>query len=63
VVCDSALLLGYSRQLHVIGDDIIREAAVELRLVPAQSERTAPAPSRSADPKPARFLKRFRLFH
>ncbi len=65
VVCDSALLLGYSRQQHVIGDDLIREAAVELRLVPERSERPAPDPPRKrpADPKPARFLKRFRLFH
>jgi general secretion pathway protein A len=70
VVCDSALLLGYSRQQQVIGDDIIREAAVELRLaVPGPSREQAPAvdpvSGRAGAPRVAlvsRFLKRFRLF-
>jgi general secretion pathway protein A len=44
VVCDSALLLGYSRQLQVIGDDIIREAAAELHLAGA-----APAHAQGAN--------------
>ena len=46
VVCDSALLLGYSRELQVIGDDIIREAAIELRLAGSDP---APAGGAQAD--------------
>jgi general secretion pathway protein A len=66
VVCDSALLLGYSRQQLVIGDGIVREAAIELRLAPRETDRTGsePAPPRGSDPKSGRkpLLKRFRLF-
>ena len=63
VVCDSALLLGYSRQLQVIGDDIIREAAIELRLATSESERKpAPAPAADSISGRARRWKRFRLF-
>jgi general secretion pathway protein A len=64
VVCDSAMLLGYSRQQQVIGDDIIREAAVELRLVPPASEgEPAPAPGSESTAGRTRRWKRFRLFH
>src|SRR5262249_10237589 len=72
VGCDSALLLGYSRQQQVIGDDIIREAAVELRLAapgPSGGEATPaidPASARerdsSSDSRASRVWKRFRLF-
>ncbi len=44
VVCDSALLLGYSREQATIDGRIIHEAAAELRL----AEGAAPAP----DPEP-----------
>src|SRR6267142_6705867 len=61
VVCDSALLLGYSRQYQVIGDDIIREAAIELRLAAPETEGTpAPAPAADATPGRARRGERFR---
>ena len=43
VVCDSALLLGYSREQAAIGGDLIREAAAELRLVAAEPRRSARA--------------------
>jgi general secretion pathway protein A len=46
VVCDSALLIGYSREQHVIGGELIREAAVELRLVAPEPR---PAPRRAAE--------------
>ena len=66
VVCDSALLLGYSRQQLVIGEDIVREAAVELRLAPRDPGRTGtePAPLQSSDRKSGRtrLFKRLRLF-
>jgi general secretion pathway protein A len=66
VVCDSALLLGYSRQLQVIDEDIVHEAAVELRLTAPESRRE-PAPSPSAGaadaaPNRTRLWNRFRLF-
>jgi hypothetical protein len=62
VICDSALLLGYSRQQQVIGGDIIREAAGELRLAAREPEPATTPPG--ADPKSgrARRLQRFRLF-
>ena len=41
VICDSALLLGYSRELEEIGPDIIREAAVELRMVAPETPKWA----------------------
>jgi general secretion pathway protein A len=64
VVCDSALLLGYSRQQQVIGDDIIREAAIELRLASPESEgKSTPAPVADSTSRLARRLKRFRLFN
>jgi len=64
VVCDSALLLAYSRQQQVIGDDIIREAAIELRLAaPASEGKPTPAPAADSTPGRARRWKRFRLFH
>jgi general secretion pathway protein A len=44
VLCDSALLLGYSREQATIGNDIIREAAAELRLADPQEA----APRRAA---------------
>ena len=65
VVCDSALLLAYSRQQQVIGDDIIREAAIELRLAAPESEgKPTPTSAPAADSAPgrARRWKRFRLF-
>src|SRR5207249_8882653 len=66
VVCDSALLLGYSRQQLVIGEDIVREAAVELRLAPREPGHTGtePAPPQSSDRKSGRtrLFKRLRLF-
>jgi general secretion pathway protein A len=64
VVCDSALLLGYSRQLSAIGGDIIREAAVELRLVPrdtADAGATAQASRGAVKVGRPSLLKR--LFH
>jgi hypothetical protein len=57
--------LGYSRQQQVIGDDIIREAAFELRLVPREpgSTGTEPAPAQGSKAKSGRkMFKRFRLF-
>ena len=64
VVCDSALLLGYSRQQQVIGDDIIREVAIELRLAaPASEGKPTPAPAADSTSGRARLWKRFRLFH
>src|SRR2546428_1633735 len=50
VVCDSALLLGFSRHQQVIDGDVIREAAAELRLASPRSERSEaePAPARDA---------------
>jgi len=66
VVCDSALLLGYSRQQQVIGGDDVREAAVELRLAAPDSGHPESAPSQAqADAKsaPGSRWKRFRLFH
>jgi general secretion pathway protein A len=62
VVCDSALLLGYSRQQQVIGGDIICEAAGELRLFARDPEPATQLPG--GEPKSVRapFLKRFRLF-
>ncbi len=63
VVCDSALLLGYSRQLQVIGDDIVREVAIELRLATSESEgKPAPAPAADSISGRTRRWKRFRLF-
>src|SRR5262245_44475523 len=63
VVCDSALLLGYSRQLQVIGDDIVREAAIELRLAaPGPAGHEAPEPAAAPPAGRARPWKRFRLF-
>src|SRR5207249_9647901 len=65
VVCDSALLLAYSRQQQVIGDDIIREAAIELRLTAPESARPGAQPTEGPGAPPShrawRF-KRFRLF-
>jgi len=67
VVCDSALLLGYSRQQQVISGDIVHEAAVELRLAAPESgqSESEPSPAKAADPKSGRAprWKRFRLFH
>src|SRR5262245_41430844 len=67
VVCDSALLLGYSRQLQVIGEDVVHEAAVELRLAAPESRRQPePAPSAGsagAAPGRRRLWNRFRLFN
>ena len=65
VVCDSALLLGYSRQQQVIGEDIIREAAVELRLAAPESARPGAQPTEGPGAPPshrAGRFKRFRLF-
>jgi general secretion pathway protein A len=66
VVCDSALLLGYSRQQLAIGDDIVREAAAELGLAAREPRRGAPeaASARRSEPKSGRtrMFKRFRLF-
>ena len=72
VVCDSALLLGYSRQQQVIGEEIIREAAVELRLVApeprpaprkaAESERVVPERA-GQRPSEAKAPSRVRRFH
>jgi general secretion pathway protein A len=39
VVCDSALLLGYSRELQEIGADIIHESAVELRMADPKARK------------------------
>ena len=65
VVCDSALLLGYSRQQPVIDADVIREAAAELRLATPRSERSEAEPAPAPDAVSVRvpFLRRFRLFH
>ncbi len=72
VVCDSALLLGYSRQQQVIGEEIIREAAAELRLVAPEPR---PAPRKTAEiervipdravqrPSAAKAPPRVRRFH
>jgi general secretion pathway protein A len=60
VVCDSALLLGYSRQQQVIGEDIVREAAIELRLAAPEPEQEA-VPAAGASGGGKRW-KRFRLF-
>jgi general secretion pathway protein A len=54
VVCDSALLLGYSRELPQIDAAIIREAATELRMVP----EPAAAPERGKPAKPASKVTR-----
>ncbi len=65
VVCDSALLLGYSRQQQVIGEDIIRESAVELRLAaPPEPARAATrrAPPPASNPKAGRARRLFRFF-
>lgn len=63
VVCDSALLIGYSRQQQVIDGEVIREAAVELRLVAPESGHGAES-AQESDPKSGRAhgLKRFRWF-
>ena len=75
VVCDSALLLGYSREQQVIGEETIREAAVELRLVApepgrvqrraAERERAAPqrADARPSEPKTGPSPGRTRRFN
>ena len=52
VVCDSALLLGYSRGQTTIGGDIIREAGAELRLTGPTT--SSPKASRSAGESPRR---------
>jgi general secretion pathway protein A len=49
VVCDSALLLGYSRELQTIDAKIIHEAAAELRLEAAEPE---PVPAARIAPEP-----------
>src|SRR5262245_44438104 len=48
VVCDGALLLGYSRQLAQIDADAIREVAADLGLVPAPPAAPTRAPSEPA---------------
>ncbi len=48
VVCDSALLLGYSREKSEIDADLIHEAAVELRMAEPKTRKTRE--SRKADP-------------
>ena len=58
VVCDSALLLGYSREQQAIGRDIIREAARELRLL----SPTASQKATEAGGAPARRWGWFGLF-
>jgi general secretion pathway protein A len=46
VVCDGALLLGYSRQLSAIDAAAVREVAADLQLLPGPPEsKVAPAPA------------------
>ena len=49
VVCDSALLLGYSRGQATIGGDIIREAGAELRLTGPTTTSSPEASSRGGE--------------
>src|SRR5206468_3648326 len=62
VVCDSALLLGYSRQQQVLGEDIIREAAVELRLAAPESARPGAQPTEGPGAPPSHRAWRCRRF-
>jgi len=48
VVCDSALLMGYSRGQETLGGDVIAEAAAELRLGDSGQERAGSAGSNTA---------------
>jgi hypothetical protein len=53
VVCDSALLLGYSREKTEIGADLIHEAAVELRMAEPKARNTKePRRARKAERNP-----------
>ena len=67
VVCDSAMLLGYSRTLEHIDGAVIRESATELRLIQpegASSKRSAKAAPSSENPstQPVRRRRWFGLF-
>jgi general secretion pathway protein A len=74
VVCDSALLLGYSREKREVGADLIHEAAVELRMAaPAarttkeprragKSERNPPPPTSENQPAQRTSRRRFNWF-
>src|SRR5262245_37765829 len=61
VVCDGALLLGYSRQLTGIGATAVREVAADLGLVEGAAAE-APRGAAERSPRPGRgWLARFRL--
>jgi general secretion pathway protein A len=54
-LCDSALLLGYSRNLESIGGDVIREVAADLHLGTAQVARPANGGDSSSPARAARW--------
>jgi general secretion pathway protein A len=67
IVCDSAMLTGYSRGQQSLGLDVIHEAAVELRLVRSEPESAAapagaPEAERAAASAAGRKRRWFGLF-
>jgi general secretion pathway protein A len=61
VVCDGALLLGYSRQLNAIDTAVVREVATDLQLVGVpRGSGEAPAPA-APTRRSGGWLARFRL--
>ena len=57
VLCDSALLVGYARELDTLSRDVIREVARDLALAPPGVVRTAPdVAAESASARPRRGL-------
>ncbi len=56
IVCDSALLLGYSRELPVIGRTQVREAAEDLALPGVTESGASPAEAAGMPPKRRRGL-------
>lgn len=58
IVCDSALLLGYSREIPVIGKAQVREVAQDLALPGSTDAGTRPAESDGAPPARRRGLLR-----
>lgn len=62
VLCDSALLMGFAREQKIVDTDMIREAAVDLDIVPiepAEAEAGKKKPSGDASPRRSRSILRF----